>query len=422
MIPGRQKGVGREIGKPATDLSYSRDLPTTGSVCPASNVHFWFRIILTFPTAAALPAQRPTHPLRELHTVDHRMSDTSDHPVSKTGNVGQEVNVIIPRDNADVSLVAKMAEAGKQKLLVCAVGIFVCYFYYGILQEKITKGKYGEGENTEKFHYTLSLVFVQCCINAIFAKCAMAYFKEHDHTPKRLYAICSMTYLGAMLASNHALQHVTYPTQVLGKSIKPIPVMILGVVLAGKRYPFAKYLFVLMIVMGVALFMYKDGHAAKQSEEHHVVGTGEVLLLISLTLDGLTGATQDRMRGEHKTQANSMMYAVNFWSILWLSIGLVITGEVFEFVAFAGRYPYVLFHMLNFSLASALGQTFIFITVTSFGPLMCSIVTTTRKFFTILGSVLIFQNPMSGRQWLGTVLVFIGLSLDSAYGKEKKNR
>nr|KAG5695838.1 hypothetical protein BaRGS_006495 [Batillaria attramentaria] len=68
------------------------------------------------------------------------------------------------------------------------------------------------------------------------------------------------------------------PNVVLGKSIKPIPVMILGVVLAGKRYPFAKYLFVLMIVMGVALFMYKDGHAAKQSEEHHVVGTGEVLL------------------------------------------------------------------------------------------------------------------------------------------------
>ena len=59
-------------------------------------------------------------------------------------------------------------------------------------------------------------------------------------------------------------------------------------------------------------------------------------------------------------------------------------------------------------------------TVTNFGPLTCSIFTTTRKFFTILGSVILFGHPMSGRQWIGTVLVFIGLGLDSAYGKEKK--
>lgn len=57
-------------------------------------------------------------------------------------------------------------------------------------------------------------------------------------------------------------------------------------------------------------------------------------------------------------------------------------------------------------------QLFIFTTVTSFGPLMCSIVTTTRKFFSILLSVVIFQHPMLPRQWVGTVLVFTGLFLD----------
>ena len=65
-------------------------------------------------------------------------------------------------------------------------------------------------------------------------------------------------------------------------------------------------------------------------------------------------------------------------------------------------------------------QNFIFMTVTTFGPLTCSIITTTRKFFTILGSVIIFQHPMSSRQWLGTTLVFVGLGLDGAYGKERK--
>ena len=58
-------------------------------------------------------------------------------------------------------------------------------------------------------------------------------------------------------------------------------------------------------------------------------------------------------------------------------------------------------------------------TITKFGPLTCSVITTTRKFFTILGSVLIFAHPMSALQWTGTVLVFAGLGLDSAYGKDR---
>ena len=66
--------------------------------------------------------------------------------------------------------------------------------------------------------------------------------------------------------------------QVLGKSVKPIPVMVLGVLVAGKRYPIAKYLFVLMIVMGVALFMYKDQKSSLKEAEH-TVGIGEVLLV-----------------------------------------------------------------------------------------------------------------------------------------------
>ena len=49
----------------------------------------------------------------------------------------------------------------------------------------------------------------------VFYFTAMSIFpKERDTTHKGLYAVCAFTYLGAMLASNHALQHVAYPTQV----------------------------------------------------------------------------------------------------------------------------------------------------------------------------------------------------------------
>ncbi|KAG8566580.1 hypothetical protein GDO81_013302 [Engystomops pustulosus] len=256
---------------------------------------------------------------------------------------------------------------GGLRLLICFLGVFVCYFYYGILQETITRGTYGEGENKEKFRYALSLVFVQCVVNAIFAKLFM----------------------------------------------------LLGVTVLRKKYPLTKYLCVLLIVVGVALFMYKPKNTGPSGDDH-VFGYGELLLLLSLTLDGLTGVSQDHMRAHFQTGSNQMMLHINLWSSLFLGAGIVFSGEVWEFMSFTERYPSIIYNILLFSLTSALGQTFIFMTVVYFGPLTCSIITTTRKFFTILASVILFSNPISGLQWVGTLLVFLGLGLDAKFGKGSK--
>lgn len=76
----------------------------------------------------------------------------------------------------------------------------------------------------------------------------------------------------------------------VGKAAKPIPVMVLGVLLGRKSYPLKKYLFILLIVIGVVLFMFKE--QANKGGDAQAFGIGEVLLLLSLTMDGLTGAVQ----------------------------------------------------------------------------------------------------------------------------------
>ncbi|XP_035220497.1 solute carrier family 35 member B1-like [Stegodyphus dumicola] len=309
--------------------------------------------------------------------------------------------------------------ASNRKLIFCAAGIFVCYFYFGILQEKITRSTYGDGD---KFTFTATLVFVQCVINAIFAKIMLhTIMKQGEDPTKQLYyAVCGFSYLGAMVSSNMALQHVNYPTQVVGKSCKPIPVMILGVLIGKKQYPLAKYVYVFMIVVGVCLFMYKDKPATVDTEDGPLLGMGEILLLISLSLDGFTGAIQDRMRAEYQSKSCHMMYSINLWSTLILGLAILLTGEIWGFLQFVEKYPYIIYNMLGFSVMSALGQVFIYLVVSDFGPLLCSIITTTRKFFTVLGSVFIFGNSLAPRQWMGTALVFTGLTLDGVYGKQKK--
>lgn len=304
----------------------------------------------------------------------------------------------------------------------CAIGIFICYFYYGILQERITRGKYGEGPEEERFTCTLALVFVQCVVNYFYAvlMSKTVLSQGEDTTKSSYYGICSLTYLVAMVSSNKALLWVNYPTQVVGKSCKPIPVMILGVLVGRKSYPLLKYFFVMMIVAGVALFMYKDGAASTAAAgDGGLMGVGELLLIASLTCDGLTGAVQERMKSEHQTKSGHMMMSMNKWSVAYLGVALAFTGEGLEFVSFVQRHPAVIWQLATFSVASALGQFFIFMCVSEFGPLPCSIITTTRKFFTVLGSVIIFGTVLMSRQWAGVALVFAGLFLDGAFGKQK---
>lgn len=48
---------------------------------------------------------------------------------------------------------------------------------------------------------------------------------------------------------------------------------------------------------------------------------GLVSQLVSLTLDGLTGVSQDHMRASFQTTANHMMLNINLWSTLVLGLG-----------------------------------------------------------------------------------------------------
>lgn len=87
--------------------------------------------------------------------------------------------------------------------------------------EKITRGHYGDevnenGEAGETFKFALTLVFIQCVVNYIFAKFILFVTpRDEDRTPDTLYAGASLTYLGAMVTSTMALQWVSYPTQVI---------------------------------------------------------------------------------------------------------------------------------------------------------------------------------------------------------------
>ena len=74
-----------------------------------------------------------------------------------------------------------------------------------------------------------------------------------------------------------------------------------------------------------------------------------------------------------------------------------------------------------YSVSSAVGQNFIYYTITQFSPLILTTVTTTRKIFSTVYSVL--RNPsnsLDNMQWGGCGLVFVGLLVDIVDGAMPK--
>lgn len=76
------------------------------------------------------------------------------------------------------------------------------------------------------------------------------------------------------------------------------------------------------------------------------------------------------------------------------------TGEIFEVFEFIVQHPNVLWDLITFGIAGTVNQFFIFIMISSFGPLPCAITTTLRKLFSVVLSTAVFGNSTSPIQWI----------------------
>ena len=347
-----------------------------------------------------------------------------------------------------------MAETSTLKFFVLVSGVYFFYLWYGVYQEAIWRKE----PNGERFTSTLCLLVIQCLMNAFFAFMASALYntfgpaqqapvKGHptakelsakaETAPGYIRAVCGTRLTGhlwmgfiaffyafAMVASNQALQHVNYPTQALGKSCKMIPIMFANVMINQTKYSRFKYAAAFFITVGIVCFRLFGGKTKASGENSNL---GLLLLLASLCLDGLTASNQTKYRNEFSTPtlrgALQMMFQTNLWACLHLGVLAFLTGDLTTGIQYIQSHPHLMSAILQFSLCSALGQIFIFLTVTGPGPLVCTTITTTRKFFTILISV--FLNPnnsLTQAQWGAVGLVFLGLSAELYEKYEKKKK
>lgn len=216
-----------------------------------------------------------------------------------------------------------------------------------------------------------------------------------------------------------ALYYIPYPAQVLAKSSKMIPVMLLGTLLHKRSYPLIEYLFCFMVTAGVSSFAW-FGRGAKKLKAVAYPGQaplGYLLCFLNLLLDGYTNVTQDAINRSYKgSTALHMMCWMNFWTgLFYVPMMFLVSSSGSEILRFLVAYPEALRDVLYFCMCGAVGQLFIFYTIKAFGSLTNTLVTTTRKFFSILASVLWSGNGLTAEQWGAVGMVFSGLLSSSWY-------
>ena len=192
--------------------------------------------------------------------------------------------------------------------------------------------------------------------------------------------------------------------------------MLLGTFLHGRRYPAIEYVCCLLITAGVTVFAAKGpSKHAKQQLASPNAPLGYALCLFNLALDAYTNVAQDEINRKYKGgTAIQMMRWMNFWTgFFYIPLMFVASTAGPEVIRFCVLHPEAGIQVMLFCLCGAVGQLFIFYTIRAFGSLINTLITTTRKFFSILTSVVWNGNALAPEQWGAVVLVFTGLILSS---------
>jgi len=302
------------------------------------------------------------------------------------------------------------------QLAFCVVGLLGSYLMWGVLQERIMVTNYSFGS----FESSLFLVFCNRVLALSVAITVITFTKQPAlRAPFYKFSMSALSNVVSSWCQLEALKHVSFPTQVLAKSSKLIPVMILGKYIARKVYPWQDYFEAVVICIGVATFTL-NSKTSTSSQETSL--SGVFLIGGYLTFDSFTSQWQGHLFSEYKMSSYQMMLGTNAFSCFFTFVSLLRSGELFTSFNLVSSDPTIALDILMFSCAGASGQMFIFYTIKTFGPVVFTMIMTTRQLIAIVLSCVLYGHAISSGSMVGIVIVFstIGYRIHRNHQNRKK--
>jgi adenosine 3'-phospho 5'-phosphosulfate transporter B2 len=295
------------------------------------------------------------------------------------------------------------------KGLWCFFGLQISYITWGMMQELIMTTKFEPTKLVPSgmFPSASFCVFSNrfLAIVVAFIVCKYKHGTVYCTAPITAFLPCALSNTCSSTAQYASLSYVSFPLQNLFKSTKVIPVMGMGILLKGTSYKLIEYVEALAITFGVAVFsLTKDSGS---HESHSSTLYGVFLLLVYVLFDSFTSQWQSRIYRDYgKIDQYHMMFWVNTWALVLTSGALIVSGELLPVIQFLGVNPQALVFNIITAITSATGQFFIFYTIKEFGPIVFTVIMTTRQLLSMVLSAIIFHHTLSIWSYLGACLVF----------------
>jgi len=303
------------------------------------------------------------------------------------------------------------------------LGIVTMLVVYGFIQEKVMSVPY----DGELFKASVFLVLMNR-LYAIAFSGVMIKTQAEDASPKcalwKYFAI-SLSNVAATTCQYEALKWVSFPTQMLGKSFKMMPVMLWGIVISQKSYGLKDWLVAAFVTFGVTEFLMTGQiSASHSSQSDSIYGLG--LLLGFLAFDGFTSTFQEKLFKDHATTKYNQMLYINTFSAITSALSLLVFGGFSEAIAFCIAHPRLMVDASFLSAGAVGGQFFIYSMVKEFGALAFAATMNVRQVVSIVLSYVMYSKPITFLQVFGLVAVFAALFYKSYDGfqvaKEKEKQ
>ena len=198
--------------------------------------------------------------------------------------------------------------AKELKLICYVLGLYVCFIYWGYLQEKLTSTKYSSSLSDEKvsWDHAFALNFLMALAAAFLATLIDWLSNDSKKVNVLVFAKAAITCAIASPVGYAALKYISFPLVILTKSSKPVPLIIIGVLFYNKKYTWYKYVSVALLCIGCVLFSSgKKGPNNTHSLYEQIFGI--FLVGINLFLDGYTNNEQDQLFKAYKITGIQMM-------------------------------------------------------------------------------------------------------------------
>ena len=216
--------------------------------------------------------------------------------------VGTEVT----RSGADEAKPSWNVKARQMAFAACGLQIF--YLTWGALQERVMTKPYGG----ERFGASEFLVFSNRFAAFLVATVMITWFDPVTaRAPFRIFSLPAFSNIISSWCQYSALKFVSFPVQVVFKSNKIIPVMLMGRLIAAKQYKWHEYITAGVISGGILLFMFGQKKGADKKSTTDVAYEKQVagmcLLLGYICFDSFTSQFQGKIFKQHKISPYRMM-------------------------------------------------------------------------------------------------------------------